>query len=226
MKHCHSCLSFILLFSAPLQPLTDSCKNYCKVLVMIFTGEILTLILLRVKEDGRHWENISWGMLSKEVILPLLSKGSSDYTAGKYRCWCFSPSPAPIQSMYKTSLSFKSKKVFLLCDQKAKSTNTALLVRLNFFWKAPFSRTVFNSSQIYLWISRKHALCTGKKLKKESCNFGASTLWIYFQILSSVAKLNLILIMHLQFPISLSPCGIFINTDSYEHRSCMHGNSL
>jgi len=53
------CCSLILLFSAPVQPLTDACRNYWKVLVMIFTGDILTLILLRVKKDGRHWENFS-----------------------------------------------------------------------------------------------------------------------------------------------------------------------
>lgn len=159
------CPSFTLLFSAPVQPLTGSCKNSCKVLAMIFAGDILTLTLLRVKKDSKHWDNVS-----KDIILLLLGKGSSDYTAGKYRCCCFSPPPAPRESMYKTSLSFKSRKVFPLCDQKAKGTNTALLVLLHFFLKAPFSRTVFNLPQIYLWISRKQALCVGKKnLKLKLC---------------------------------------------------------
>lgn len=137
-------------------------------LVMIFTGDILTLILIRVKKDGRHWEDISWGMLSEEVILLLHGKGSSDYMADKDRCCYFSPPLAPMKSVYKTSLSFKSRKVFPLCAQKAKGTNTALLVPLNYFWKAPFSGTVFNLAQIYLWISRKHALCTGEKKKEKA----------------------------------------------------------
>lgn len=158
-------LSLILPFSAPVQPLTDSCKNYCKVLVIIFTGSILTLVLLRVKK--RH-------QALGEYLLRNALKGGYSSVSWQRRFWLHSrqiwlllllPTTSPAESVYQTLLlqSSKGRNFFPLCDQKAKGTNTALLVYLEFFWKGTFSRTVFNSSQIYLRISRKHALCAGKK---------------------------------------------------------------
>lgn len=135
--------SFILLFpcatfSGELQELRQGDGND------IYRGrpnrrQLTTLILPRIKKDCRHWENIPRGMSSKAVILLLLSKGSSDYMAGKQHCCCFSPPPTPTKSVYKMSLSFKNRKAFSLCNQKARgTTNTALLMFLNFFWKVLF----------------------------------------------------------------------------------------
>lgn len=72
----NACLSFILLCAAPVQPSTDSCKNYCKVPAVIFhRGHPDSIPDKSNKKDSRHWKNISQEMLLTKMILLLLSKG-------------------------------------------------------------------------------------------------------------------------------------------------------
>lgn len=109
----NACLSFILLCAAPVQPSTDSCKNYCKVPAVIFhRGHPDCIPDKSNKKESRHWKNISQEMLLTKIILLLLSKGRAHYTTGKFHCCFFSSPPSTMESMYTTLLSFKSWKSY------------------------------------------------------------------------------------------------------------------
>lgn len=175
-----------------------------------------------MKKDCRHWENISWGILSVEVILLFLAvevliTQQAPAAASPYHL-------PPTGSIYKTSLNFKIRKIFPLCYWKVKGTNTALLVLQIFFWKAPFLRTVFNLSQIYLWISRKHALCFGAAiLEQVFCGF---VFKFFLQLLNWILPWLctcsfLFHHLHVRFLLTL----IVTNTEAVCVYFCMHGNS-